>query len=112
FSPPTYADTNLTLQVLSTITNALCGDAFAATRQWLVGDTNGYQVTCTQTVELVVTKPPMVNCPSNKAVINGDAWTFDSPTARASAAFEAVVYDHSATNFNQPLDPGQSEVGK
>lgn len=111
FNPPTYDDTNLTLQVSETITNALCGQGFAATRQWLVSDTNGYHVTCSQTVQVIDTNAPLLTCPADKSVVYGDPWTFDSPAAMESGALEGIVYNSGTNNPNQGLDPGLIEMG-
>jgi len=111
FAIPIFTDTNLTLQVLGTQTNAFCGETFAATRQWSVTDSNGIQVFCSQTVQVVNTNPPVFSCPTNKSVISGTAWTFDTPMARQAFATEALVYDNWTNNLQQQFDPGQSEVG-
>ena len=37
--------------------------------------------TCTETVTIVATNPPVINCQPDKFVTNGTAWTFDKPTA-------------------------------
>ncbi len=69
FTGPAYSDTNLTLQLLGTSTNILCAESFSATRQWLVSDTNGYQVTCSQTVQVLNTNPPLLSCAGDKSVV-------------------------------------------
>lgn len=70
FGTPTATDTcsgtNLTIQVLSTVTNALCGRAFQATRTWRATDPCGNTATCAQTVSTLDTVPPVLaNCPTN-----------------------------------------------
>src|SRR5581483_11286330 len=111
FSPPSYADTNLMLQVLGTVTNALCGENFSATRQWLVSDTNGYQVHCSQTVQVLNTNAPLLSCAGDKTVLAGDAWNFDVPIGRDGQAVEALVYDNWTNGAGQGLDLGQVEIG-
>lgn len=111
FSPPVFTDTNLILQVLSTTTNLICGNSFAATRQWVVSDTNGVQVSCSQTVQVTDTIPPVITCPSDRTVSFGSAWAFGTPQARDIGAVEALVYDNWTNNLHQILDPGQVEVG-
>jgi subtilisin-like proprotein convertase family protein len=111
FSPPLYVDTNLSIQVIGTATNALCGEGFRATRQWLVSDTNGYQVTCSQTVQVLDTNPPLLSCSSDKSAVKGTVWDFDVPAARDADAFEALVYDNWTNNLNQPIDVGTNELG-
>jgi hypothetical protein len=111
FSGPVYSDTNLIVEVLSTTTNALCGQSYSATRQWLLADTNGYQAPCSQTVTVLDPAAPVFSCPTNKSAIYGSTWDFDVPRARESDATEAVVYD-SLTNGPGPVfDPGSAEVG-
>ena len=111
FSPPSFADTNLIVTIQGTTTNNLCGESFSATRQWLVNDTNNYRVTCSQTVQVLATNPPILSCPANKSVVLGNNWSFDVPIGRDAAAIEALVYDNWTNNLNQLLDPGSAEVG-
>ena len=111
FTPPTYADTNLIVQVEQTTTNALCGSSYSATRQWLVSDTNGYQVTCSQTVTVLDQTAPVFNCPTNKTALYGSNWAFDLPTAREAGAVESVVFDNWTNNLHQRVDPGNAEIG-
>src|SRR5262249_51952436 len=79
--------------------------------QWLVSDTNGYQVNCSQTVEVLNTNPPLLSCASDKTVLNGSPWNFDVPTAKDTLAVEALVYDNWTNDLGQQLDPGKVEVG-
>jgi subtilisin-like proprotein convertase family protein len=111
FNPPGFIDTNLQLNVLSTATNNRCGDSYTATRQWLVSDTNGYQVACSQTVHVLGTTVPLISCPPNKTNLLGSNWTFDFPTARDAGAIEAFVYDNLTNTLGLILDPGLAEVG-
>jgi hypothetical protein len=66
FDPPLATDncSPATVSVLNTVTNTLCGGAFAATRTWLAMDASGNHATCSQTVVVVDTTPPTVTCPS------------------------------------------------
>jgi Legume lectin domain/HYR domain len=57
-----------TVSVLSTVTNALCGGAFAATRTWQAVDASGNLATCSQTVTVADTTPPIIVCPASMAV--------------------------------------------
>jgi subtilisin-like proprotein convertase family protein len=111
FTSPIYTDTNLIVNVVGTTTNVLCGRSYSATRQWLVSDTNGYHVTCQQTVQVLDTEPPVISCPADKTNHYGSNWTFDSPTARSAGAVENLVYDNWTNSLGQRLDPGQSEAG-
>ncbi len=111
FTGPAYSDTNLTLQLLGTSTNILCAESFSATRQWLVSDTNGYQVTCSQTVQVLNTNPPLLSCAGDKSVVYGNPWTFDVPLARDAQALESLAYDNWSNALNLALDPGSLEIG-
>src|ERR1039458_9156274 len=83
FDPPTAFDTcsgaNVSLTVLSTVTNGVCPRMF--TRTWLATDACGNTNTCSQTVTVADTTPPMITCASNKTVTSGAAWSFDPPIA-------------------------------
>ena len=111
FTAPSFADTNLVLTILDTTTNALCGASYSATRQWLISATNGYQVTCSQTVQVLDTTPPVVNCPPDKTNVFGSNWTFDVPTVKDAGSSEALVYDNFTNSLNQNFDPGLAEAG-
>lgn len=68
FTPPVgISDSNINVQVLSTVTNAgPCGATFNATRTWLLTDSAGNSNRCTQTVSVVDTTPPVITCPNLK----------------------------------------------
>ena len=51
------------------------------TRTWVFTDICGNTNTCSQTVTVVDTTPPVITCASNKTVQCGTAWTFDPPSA-------------------------------
>jgi hypothetical protein len=83
FDLPTVADacdgTNVLITILSTQTNSLCGQTFAATRVWLGTDACGNTNSCAQTITVVDTTPPVLMI-TNHAVECGDVWNFDLPT--------------------------------
>ena len=85
FTRPSATDicdgTNVTVSVVSTVTNALCGNTFAATRTWSATDQCGNEALCTQTILEVDTTPPSLVCAPNKTVECAQMWTFDDPTA-------------------------------
>jgi hypothetical protein len=64
--------TNVTITVLSTVTNATCGDTFVATRTWVAMDACGNTNTCSQTVTVVDTTLPSITCPPT-VVVAADA---------------------------------------
>src|SRR5439155_1340914 len=64
FDQPTATDiggTNV-ITVLTTLTNAGCGNTFAATRTWKATDACGNTNVCSQTVTVVDTTPPTMIC--------------------------------------------------
>ena len=114
FDPPIWTNscsgTNVILTVLSTITNTAgyCGGAFDVTRTWLAsdncsGDTN--TATCSQTITVVDTTPPVITCASNKTVQCTGAWTFDNPTAVDACSGTNVTITILSTSTN-PLVGG------
>src|SRR5204863_508295 len=94
FDLPAISDTcngtNVVLTVLDTVTNALCGNTFAATRTWLGTDACGNTNSCAQTITVVDTTPPVLVI-ANRAVDCGDTWTFDLPEASDSCNGTNVV---------------------
>ncbi len=97
FDEPSSSDgcgftTNL---VLTTITNAPpCGNTFTAIRTWQATDACGnLSPTCSQTVTVVDTNPPVIVCVPNKSVETGASWTFDLPAVsdECGAATLSVV---------------------
>ena len=73
--------TNVNIQILSTVTNSLCGRTYTATRFWRATDSCGSNSICSQMVTVVDTTPPVMTCVGAKAVECGSAWTFDRPSA-------------------------------
>jgi hypothetical protein len=82
FGTPVATD-NCCLQGVSiygTFTNAsTCPQII--TRIWLARDCCGLTNTCSQTITIVDTTPPVLTCATNKTVQCGSNWTFDPPTA-------------------------------
>src|SRR4029077_12947895 len=87
FDLPTATDNSgsNTITVVSTVTNTAghCGTTFDATRTWQATGARGNSSTCSQTVTVADTTPPVINCSGspNKTVQQGTAWSFDLPTA-------------------------------
>jgi uncharacterized repeat protein (TIGR03803 family) len=83
FDIPTALDgcsgVNVTLTVLSTLTNGTCPQV--VTRTWSASDPCGNSNTCSQTITVVDTTRPVLTCASNKTVECGSPWTFDEPGA-------------------------------
>jgi hypothetical protein len=72
FDPPTAVDlcggTNVTVTVVSTVTNSVLACTFTATRTWRATDAPGNSATCTQIIRVRDTMPPALLCPSNIVV--------------------------------------------
>ena len=86
FDAPTGMDacngTNITIQVISTVTNAgPCGPGFITTRVWRLADGCNNGTNCAQVVTVRDTTPPQIFCAPNKTVNCLAPWSFDSPTA-------------------------------
>ena len=83
FSTPTYSDNctpaaSLALTIVSTTTNGVCPQVI--TRVWKVTDLCGNSANCTETVTVVDTTPPTINCGPNQTVNCGTTWNFSTPT--------------------------------
>ena len=111
FDPPTVTGTNVTVAVLNTTTNPACGDAYSATRSWVVTYGGGLHATCSQTIRVVDTQRPVIACAPDKTVSDGAVWTFDAPTARDAGVVDQLVYDNSVNDLLYRFDPGLVEVG-
>ena len=92
FDVPTAADiccgTNVTVTVLNTVTNGPC--PLAITRTWLATDCCGNTNTCSQTVTLLDTTPPVFTCVSNALPpsVVGDSWSNCGTNSPLAARFE------------------------
>jgi hypothetical protein len=76
--------------VLSTVTNS--GPCpWVITRTWLFTDACGNTNTCSQTVTVEDTTPPVLTCAANKTVPCGTAWNFDAPTASDTCCTNVTV---------------------
>ena len=110
FDTPTAFDpcsgTSLPFWVTSTVTNNLGPCQQTVTRTWVVTNLCGEAATCSQTVTNVATNPPIMNCPTNKTVISGSSWTFDTPTAidACSGVTVPVSVVNTVTNGKDPCN--------
>jgi len=77
--PCCTAPPSITLMVITNSAGS-CNQSY--TSIWTVTDCTGTVLgTCTQTVTVVDTNPPVITCASNKTVVAGTPWTPDPPTA-------------------------------
>ena len=106
FDVPTASDacsgTNVTLTILTTITQILTPCISQVTRIWQATDACGNTSTCSQTVTVVDTTPPVFICATNKSVVCGTAWTFDAPTASDACSGTNVTVTILSTVTNAP----------
>ena len=82
FSTPVISDNctpaaSLVLTIVSTTTNGVCPQVI--TRVWKVADLCGNSANCTETVTIVDTTPPTINCGQNETVVCGQGWGFTVP---------------------------------
>ncbi len=86
--------------IVSTVTNTTghCGNTFSATRTWAAIDACNNSAQCSQTVTVIDTTPPIINCGNtNKTVEFGTAWTFDTPTATDNSGTNITIMVVSTT---------------
>lgn len=106
FDTPTASDNcgGVSVTVLSTTTNTVCGNAFVATRTWRATDPCGNTAQCSQSVTVRDLTPPVLTCAGNKTVPAGTAWTFDPPTVSdaCSGANVSLMVVSTVTNGTPP----------
>ncbi|PWU19216.1 MAG: hypothetical protein C5B50_07135 [Verrucomicrobia bacterium] len=95
----TCSGTNVTIIVTGTITNGSVG-AQTITRTWQATDSNSNSASCSQTVTVVDTTPPVITCASNKTVQCGSVWSFDAPSASDSCSGTNVTVTVTGTTTN------------
>ena len=104
FDPPTGTDacggTNVTVSILSTVTNATGSCGYTATRTWALTDACTNVSICVQIVTAVDTTPPIFTCTTNRTVECGSAWTFTQPTATDNCVGTNVTVFVLSTSTN------------
>jgi hypothetical protein len=107
FDSPTASDicsgTNVTIVVLGTLTNGICPQLVS--RTWMATDLCGNTNSCTQTITVISSTPPIMSCASNKTVNCSTNWTFDLPAALdgCTGSNTAVALLNITTNSFCPL---------
>ncbi len=94
----TCSQTNITLSILSIVTNGVCPQYI--TQTLLATDACGNTNECSQTVTVVDTTPPVLTCASNKTVECGSVWSFDPPTASDTCSGTNVAVSILSTVTN------------
>ena len=86
-----------------TVTNGVCPQII--TQTWLITDACGNSATCSQTVTVENTNPPVLMCASNMTVSSGMAWSFNPPTASDACCtnLTITVLDTVTNVQRQPL---------
>jgi HYR domain/Immunoglobulin domain/Immunoglobulin I-set domain len=117
FLPPDASDdcgaAGVSVTVLDTVTNALCGKTFAATRRWEAADACGNTARCEQTVTLIDTTPPSLVLPED--VVVECAGPDGSPAEFAVSASDLADEDGNLTVVCTPpsdsiFPPGTNTV--
>ena len=76
--------TNVTITIVSTVQNGtFCNNS--QTRTWRATDCCSNSVTCSQTVTIIDTTPPVITCATNFTVSAGTPWNFTLPAAVENA---------------------------
>jgi hypothetical protein len=92
FDEPTASSAcggTVTITVLETVTNG-SGCEQTITRTWAASD--GFNMaTCSQTVTVLDTTPPVLTCAGNKTVECGSGWEFDLPAALDTCGSTNVI---------------------
>ena len=107
FDPPTRINSccgpDVTTTVLSTVVSNVSPCTTLYTRTWQVRDACGNSSTCSQTVTVSDTLPPVITCGTNKVVPCGAAWSFDTPIASDTCSGTTVSIVSTVTNSTSPF---------
>ncbi|MBM3847566.1 MAG: HYR domain-containing protein, partial [Verrucomicrobia bacterium] len=106
FDPPSVADDGcspIQVKVLTTVTNSPCTTQTAIVRTWIATDACGNSTTCSQTVYIDQTGPPIVSCPQDKDVDCGTDWSFDQPVIISSCSSASIRVLNTETNGSCPI---------
>ena len=92
--------TNVALKIIGTTTNTQCGHTYFAQRVWRATDLCGNSTTCTQTVNVVDTTPPLLLCKADRILECGVIWEFGVPAAFESCDETGVALSILSTVTN------------
>jgi hypothetical protein len=111
FDEPSATDNGApaAVEIVSTVTNVLCGGAMAATRTWQATNGSGNTATCSQTVTVVDTTPPSLTCPSGMLLEfqdeKGAVATYSVPATDVCSAVTVVLTPPSGSLFPIGVTP-------
>ena len=94
---------NYTIITNTVSSGTCCSNAF--TRTWQVTDCSNRTATCSQTVTLLDTNPPVISNPTNLTVACGTNWSFSTPTA-----VDPCCCTKLTTLLTMPLDTNTSTL--
>jgi hypothetical protein len=90
FATGSTTPTNLLITAVGTMTNGPCSNLI--TQTWLITDACGNSTNCSQTVTVVNTNPPFIQCPPNIVVSScSNVQEFYAPTAIAACGATNVT---------------------
>lgn len=90
--------------VIITNSNATCAQSYSGI--FTVTDCIGTVLgVCTQKVSVVDTTPPTITCATNKTVVCGSPWSFDSPVAVDTCCGTNITINIAGTITNNPACP-------
>ena len=95
---------NVAVSVISTVTNGVCPQVI--TRTWQAVDDCGQAATCSQTVTVVDTTPPTINCGPSQIVNCGQAWNFSTPTYSDNCTPAAALVLSVVSTISSGTCPG------
>ena len=114
FASQAWASSDQVRLTFTTVTNwnSTNGCVYSATRTWQAIDAAGNpSSTCSQTVTVLDTTPPVIICSSNKIVEVGSAWTFDLPGATDNSVGRTLMYDNATNNLYIAFPAPTTNIG-
>ncbi len=106
-------DPNVTIIFTDIVTPGTCSDEFTITRTWTATDARGNSSSCVQTIEVVDTTPPDIQCNAPATIIPPDAPISFTATATDNCAgdpsVEIIGYDcFKSTKKDKRIDKTES----
>src|SRR5262249_8757878 len=104
FDAPVATGSNVTVSIVSTVTNSACGDGYVATRQYVATDAAGLEPSCAHQVTAISTRPTGMTCPADKTVPHDTTWDFGVPAVQDAATVPEVVYGNWTSGLISALN--------